>query len=99
MDQKFDYIPDAFVVEGPKAGGNLGFKTPQIIDSQFTLDKLVVQVMESLETIGDKIGKKIPVIVAGEIYTGEDIRKFLDLGASGLQMATRFVTTEECDAY
>ena len=96
--KKFDYIPDAFVVEGPKAGGHLGFKLEQINDKQFSLDKLVIQVLESLRVIEDKVNKKIPVIAAGGVYTGGDIRKLINLGASGVQMATRFVTTEECDA-
>ena len=96
--KKFDYVPDAFVVEGPKAGGHLGFKPGQINDNDFTLDKLVTQVLESLKEIEDKVGEKIPVIAAGGVYTGGDIRKLLDLGASGVQMATRFVTTKECDA-
>ena len=41
---------------------------------------------------------KIPVIAAGGVYTGEDIKKYMDLGASGVQMGTRFVATYECDA-
>ncbi|MFW6410145.1 MAG: NAD(P)H-dependent flavin oxidoreductase, partial [Halanaerobiales bacterium] len=96
--KKFNYIPDAFVVEGPKAGGHLGFKPEQINDKRFTLDKLIIQVKEALKTIEDRMGKKIPLIAAGGIYTGRDIREMMDLGASGVQMATRFVTTEECDA-
>jgi len=96
--KKFDYIPDAFVLEGPKAGGHLGFKPEQIDDNQYSLDKLVIEVLESLKKIENKIGRKIPVIAAGGIYTGGDIREMIDLGAAGVQMATRFVTTEECDA-
>lgn len=96
--KKFDYIPDAFVVEGPKAGGHLGFKPEQINDKRFTLDKLVIQVLESLRPIENKVNEKIPVIAAGGVYTGGDIRELIDLGASGVKMATRFVTTEECDA-
>ncbi len=96
--KKFDYIPDAFVVEGPKAGGHLGFKLEQINDNQFSLDKLVIQVLESLRPIEDKVNEKIPVIAAGGVYTGGDIRELIDLGAAGVQMATRFVTTKECDA-
>ncbi|MFW6007101.1 MAG: NAD(P)H-dependent flavin oxidoreductase [Halanaerobiales bacterium] len=96
--KKFDYIPDAFVVEGPKAGGHLGFKPEQLNDKRFTLDKLVIKVLESLRPIENKVNKKIPVIAAGGVYTGGDICELIDLGASGVQMATRFVTTEECDA-
>ena len=96
--KKFNHIPDAFVVEGPKAGGHLGFKPEQINDKRFSLDKLVIRVLESLRPIEDKVNEKIPVIAAGGVYTGRDIRELIDLGASGVQMATRFVTTEECDA-
>ncbi len=96
--KRFNYKPDAFVVEGPKAGGHLGFKPEQINDEQFSLDKLLIQVLEAVKPIEEKINKKIPVIAGGGVYTGEDIYKLLELGASGVQMATRFVTTVECDA-
>jgi len=96
--KRFNYTPDAFVVEGPKAGGHLGFKLEQINDEQFSLDKLLIQVLEEEKPIEEKINKKIPVIAGGGVYTGGDIRKLIELGASGVQMATRFVTTVECDA-
>lgn len=92
------YTPDAFVVEGPMAGGHLGFSKDQIEDPQFALDALVPQVVETVKTIEEESGKTIPVIAAGGIFTGQDIRRIMDLGASGVQMATRFVATEECDA-
>ena len=96
--KRFNYTPDAFVVEGPKAGGHLGFKPEQINDEQFSLDKLLIQVLETVKPIEDKSNKKIPVIAGGGVYTGEDICRLIGLGASGVQMATRFVTTVECDA-
>jgi nitronate monooxygenase len=96
--EKYCYVPDALVVEGPHAGGHLGFKPEQIEDPAFQLERLVVDVLKETVELERKYGKKIPVIAAGGIYTGADIRKFLDLGASGVQMATRFVTTTECDA-
>ena len=92
------YTPVAFVVEGPKAGGHLGFKPDQITDEAYALERLVPQVIEAVKPYEDKAGRKIPVIAAGGVYTGEDIKKFMDLGASGVQMGTRFVATEECDA-
>lgn len=95
---RFGYLPDAFVVEGPKAGGHLGFKPEDIPRENFALEKLVPEVLEAAKPFEDKSGKRIPVIAAGGIYTGCDIRKFLDLGASGTQMGTRFVATHECDA-
>lgn len=95
---KYQRLPDAFVVEGPKAGGHLGFKKEQINDSDYALEKLLKEVIDIIEPIAAKQGTTIPVIAAGGIYTGEDIRKMIDLGAAGVQMGTRFVATFECDA-
>jgi NAD(P)H-dependent flavin oxidoreductase YrpB (nitropropane dioxygenase family) len=96
---KYNHVPDAVVVEGPLAGGHLGFKLEQIEDPNFILEKLVPEVIEEMKKYDGKCSHHIPVIAAGGIYTGADIHKFIDeLGADGVQMATRFVTTEECDA-
>lgn len=95
---KYKYAPDAIVVEGPMAGGHLGFKNEHITDPDYKLEKLLSEVITEAKTIEDMAAKRIPVIAAGGIYTGEDIYKFIQLGASGVQMATRFVTTVECDA-
>ena len=95
---RFDYVPDAFVVEGPKAGGHLGFKPEELNNPNCALEKVIPEVVDTVKAYEDKKGHKIPVIAAGGIYTGEDIAKFLHLGASGVQMGTRFVATEECDA-
>ncbi len=94
----YDYLPDAFVVEGPKAGGHLGFKKDQIEDSSYSLEELVPQVVNEVKVFEDKYGKEIPVIAAGGIYTGHDIFEIMQKGAKGVQIGTRFVTTEECDA-
>jgi len=95
---KFDYLPDAFVVEGPKAGGHLGIKFENLDDPDFALEKLVVEVMEAIEPFEKERKTSIPIIAAGGIYNGEDICKFLKIGASGVQIATRLVATYECDA-
>jgi nitronate monooxygenase len=95
---KFNYLPDAFVVEGPKAGGHLGFKAEQLDDPKFCLENLLQDVLESIQPFQNDSQKAIPVIAAGGVYTGADIHKFLKLGASGVQMGTRFVATHECDA-
>ncbi len=95
---KSDYIPDAFVVEGPKAGGHLGFKAEDIQNQSFSLEELVPQVVDVAKSLEDKIGRAVPVIAAGGVYSGADIKHFMDLGASGVQMGTRFVATHECDA-
>jgi len=95
---KYNYVPDAIVVEGPLAGGHLGFKPAQITDPAYALEHLVKEVIAELQPLEAAYGKQIPVIAAGGIYSGEDIYKFMSLGASAVQMATRFVATEECDA-
>lgn len=96
--KKYNCLPDIFVVEGPKAGGHLGFSLEQITDSNFSLEKILPDVVKVSEQFKEKYNKEIPVIAAGGIYTGEDIYQFMDLGASAVQMGTRFVATEECDA-
>lgn len=94
----YNYLPDAIVVEGPKAGGHLGFKPDQISDAKFSLERLIPEVVKVVNEIGAANGKKIPVIAAGGIFTGGDMARIMALGASGVQMGTRFVTTYECDA-
>lgn len=96
--EDFDYTPDGFVVEGPKAGGHLGFKADELESPENQLERLVPDVIEAVQPFAEKAGKPIPVIAAGGVYSGGDIFKMLRLGASGVQMATRFVATEECDA-
>jgi nitronate monooxygenase len=94
----FDYLPDAIVVEGPKAGGHLGFKRDQIDDEHHSLEELIPQVVEAVKFYEDKYNQEIPVIAAGGIYTGQDIYGIMKRGAKGVQMGTRFVTSQECDA-
>lgn len=95
---KYNYIPDAFVVEGPKAGGHLGFKPEQLDDPGYALEKIVVDVLNAVKPFEQEFNKAIPIIAGGGIYSGEDIYQTMKLGAAGVQMATRFVTTDECDA-
>ena len=97
-EKMYDDIPDGVVVEGPKAGGHLGFKYDQIDDPQMALEKVIPEVVEAVEEFEQKRSKKLPVIAAGGIFTGEDIYTFIKLGASAVQMGTRFVATHECDA-
>lgn len=94
----YNYLPDAIVVEGPKAGGHLGFKANQIFDTQYSIEMLIPEVVREVSKFEDQYGQAIPVIAAGGIYTGEDIYHIMQLGARGVQMGTRFVTTTECDA-
>lgn len=92
----YDYLPDAIVVEGPKAGGHLGFKVEQLEDEQYSLEHLIPEVVNIASSY--KHEKDIPVIAAGGISSGKDILRFIEMGASGVQLGTMFVTTVECDA-
>ena len=96
---KYNYAPDMIVIEGPEAGGHLGFKTEELLpENKPKLENITKDVLKEVKEIEKESGKEIPVVVAGGIFDGKDIAKFLKLGASGVQMATRFVATEECDA-
>jgi NAD(P)H-dependent flavin oxidoreductase YrpB (nitropropane dioxygenase family) len=92
--QNYNRVPDAVILEGPMAGGHLGFAYNDIVnETTATLEQLVKELVDFTATLEEKI----PVIAAGGIFDGHDIARFLKLGASGVQMATRFVCTDECD--
>lgn len=97
-EKRYKRTVDAFILEGPLAGGHLGFSSEQLDNpNDYSLEKLLPEVLETIKPYEDKFGRKIPVIVGGGIYTGTDIARMLNRGASGVQMGTRFVATEECD--
>ncbi len=96
--KQFNHIPDAVVVEGPLAGGHLGFKKEHIDNPDYTLEKILPEVIAAIKPHEEQFTKNVPVIAAGGIYTGADIYKIMQLGAQGVQMGTRFVATHECDA-
>lgn len=98
--EKYNYVPDMIVIEGPEAGGHLGFKQTELLEEENKpkLEDITKEVVEYIEEVEKETNKEIPVVVAGGIFDGKDISKFLKLGASGVQMATRFVATDECDA-
>lgn len=96
---KYDYIPDMIIIEGPKAGGHLGFKESELkSENPPQLENITKEIVEYVKEEENKYGREIPVIAAGGIWDSKDIQKYLNLGASGVQMATRFVATDECDA-
>ena len=98
-DRKYNYLPDAIVVEGPEAGGHLGFSVDQLENSSdFSLKSLVLEVLDAIKPFEEKFNKKIPIIAGGGLHDAADIAEILKAGASGVQMATRFVATHECDA-
>ncbi len=96
--KNYNYVPDAIVLEGPKAGGHLGYKPDQIDDSRFSLEELLPDLVNQMSIIEKESNRKIPIIAGGGVYSGEDMKRILDLGASAVQIGTRFVTTDECDA-
>ncbi len=96
-DKRYHYAPDCIVVEGPLAGGHLGFSPDDVMKEENVLD-IVNDVKKVALEYEAKYHKSIPVIAAGGIYTGQDVAYALENGADGVQMGTRFVTTYECDA-
>lgn len=90
---------DFIVIEGPKAGGHLGFSTEELAAiTPSDYDEEIKKILEVVEMFRKKYDQPIPVIVAGGIFDRSDINHVLSLGADGVQLATRFVVTEECDA-
>ena len=97
-DSRYERITDGLILEGPLAGGHLGFSAEQLKHPEdHSLEKILPEVLEVIKPYEDKYGRKIPVVAAGGIYSGKDIARMLSMGASGVQMGTRFVCTEECD--
>ena len=98
-DRKYKRTADLVVIEGPEAGGHLGFKKEEL--SAYTkesYDEEIRKIIATVKKYGEKYGMDIPVVVAGGIYDSSDVKHVMGLGADGVQVATRFVTTEECDA-
>ena len=96
-DRRYGRLPDAFVVEGPLAGGHLGFKPEDLKPPKAnSLEGLVVDVIKVVKEYEEKSKITMPVVAAGGIFDGRDVAKFFKLGVQGVQMATRFVATEEC---
>lgn len=96
--KNFNHVPDAVVVEGPMAGGHLGFKKDDLGSEMVPLSKLIEETVNEISVFEKDFKKEIPVIAGGGIYTGEDMYKIMQHGAKGVKMGSRFVTTKECDA-
>ena len=97
--KKYNRLPDMVVIEGPLAGGHLGFAPDQLEDIDgLHYEEEIRRIICHVKECGEQKQREIPVVVAGGIYTREDAERCFALGASGVQMATRFVTTYECDA-
>ena len=98
-DRKYSRIPDMVVIEGPMAGGHLGFSEKQLAEMTVQdFDREVVEIIKSVRELEKRYETKIPVVVGGGVFEREDMEHYLSLGADGVQIATRFVATDECDA-
>lgn len=98
-DRKYKRTADLVVIEGPEAGGHLGFKKEEL--DAYTSGAYAREIRDIIRTVrayADKYNADIPIVVAGGIYDSDDVKRVMALGADGVQVATRFVTTEECDA-
>lgn len=97
--KKYNRLPDLVVIEGPEAGGHLGFAYEQLLDiPAMNYDQEIRDIIAHVRQCGAERQTRIPVVTAGGIYDRTDVEKAIALGADGVQMATRFVTTYECDA-
>lgn len=109
-DRKYHRAPDFIVIEGPLAGGHLGFAreeltkfradredTADVYDQQ-AYDQEILEILAVVEVYRKKYGCPIPVVSAGGVFSREDMEHHMALGVNGVQVGTRFVTTEECDA-
>lgn len=95
----FNRTADAVIVEGPMAGGHLGFKANNLNDEIKNFDNNVINIIKEVRNFENEFNTEIPVVVAGGVFTNDDMVKYLNLGANGVQVATRFVATHECDAH
>ncbi|HRS54415.1 MAG TPA: nitronate monooxygenase, partial [Bacteroidales bacterium] len=98
--EKYYRLPDAIIIEGPLAGGHLGFKKNDLIGLEPSVKFLSDIVNDAIKVINiyeQKYGMEIPVIAAGGIYSGNDMYQIMKAGAKGVKIGTRFVTTTECD--
>ncbi len=96
--EKYGYVPDAFVVEGPLAGGHLGFKRAELDNPEIKLESIIEECVAEVKPYIERYSKDIAVIAAGGIYTGKDIFEIMQHGAGAVKMGSRFVTSYECDA-
>lgn len=91
--RQYDRLPDAFIVENSQAvGGHIGTTCE---DSSSQIECLMTQIQNYLQ---NQLRVEIPLIITGGIGDRADIDRSIALGASGVQVGTRFITTEECDA-
>ncbi len=96
--EKYNTVPDAVVIEGPMAGGHLGFAKNKLGDDRVSLQQLVRETVAAMQTYRTAFNRNIPVIAGGGVHTGRDMYEVMRAGAQAVKIGTRFVTTRECDA-
>ena len=97
--QRQGRLPDAVVVEGPLAGGHLGYKYNDMVNGKFpSLEESLAEVLVLVKELEEKNGVSIPVIAGGGVRNHANVERLIQMGASGVQVGTKFVATEECDA-
>jgi len=98
--KKYNVLPDFFVIEGNKAGGHLGFSAEELLNQTAKSNEdILKEVLQEIKPFEEEQKKKIPVFMAGGVFDGKDMAHFMELGASGIQVGTRFIATKECDAH
>lgn len=98
--KKYHRLPDFFVLEGHMAGGHLGFSYEELTENTAkTNEVLLAEVLEAVKPYEKEAGRPIPVFAAGGVFDGKDMARFMKLGAAGVQIGTRLIATEECDAH
>lgn len=97
-NKHYNRVADGIIVEGPEAGGHLGFKADTIENDIVNFDNNVKDIIETVKNLEFEYKKEIPLIVAGGVFDSYDIKKYMELGAKGVQIGSRFVATYECDA-
>lgn len=98
-DRKYQRVPDLVVIEGPEAGGHLGFSRKEL--ERAIWEEYKGEVEQIISRVGEyekKYQVRIPIVMGGGIFSRADVERVMNLGVDGVQVATRFVTTEECDA-
>lgn len=98
--KKYGRLPDFFILEGHMAGGHLGFAYEELISGSAKCNEdLLKEVLQAVKPYEEEAGHPIPVFVAGGVFDGKDMARFMKLGAAGVQIGTRFIATKECDAH
>lgn len=98
--KKYGRLPGFFVLEGSMAGGHLGFSYEELTSHTAKNNEIILaEVLTAIRPYEEEAGRKIPVFVAGGVFDGKDMAHFIKLGASGVQIGTRFIATKECDAH